>query len=182
MRKRSPANSDASSPPVPARISRMTLRSSIASFGISASLISCSSACRASLRRAAVPRRRRCASPVRSPDRRSDASRPAISATRAAIGPHLLHHRIDLGELAGQLDIRFGSKLARELGGERRVARQHEIELALRKHDMTLQRNAFGRREGRRAASRIDRAPFARSISEFTTLWLCRHRVRGPSP
>ena len=40
IRNRSPANSEASSPPVPARISSITLRSSIASFGSSATRIS----------------------------------------------------------------------------------------------------------------------------------------------
>ena len=53
MRNRSPANSAASSPPVPARTSRMALFSSAASFGSSASRIVCSSSrarCAASAR------------------------------------------------------------------------------------------------------------------------------------
>ena len=46
MRKRSAANSAASSPPVPARISRMTFLASLGSFGTSSTLSSASSASR----------------------------------------------------------------------------------------------------------------------------------------
>ena len=57
MRKRSPANSAASSPPVPARISRMALFSSAASFGSSSSRTSRSSSGSAPASPAAPPRR-----------------------------------------------------------------------------------------------------------------------------
>jgi hypothetical protein len=53
IRNRSPANSEASSPPVPARISSITLRSSMASLGNSARRICCASS---RLRAASVSR------------------------------------------------------------------------------------------------------------------------------
>jgi hypothetical protein len=49
MRSRSPANSADSSPPVPARISRKMLRSSLASFGSSIFCSSISSSARRAL-------------------------------------------------------------------------------------------------------------------------------------
>ena len=57
-----------------------------------------------------------------------------------AIRLHLFHHRRDLGELAGELHIGFGRQLAGEFGRERRVTRQHDVELGLGKHD----RNRMG--------------------------------------
>ena len=52
-----------------------------------------------------------------------------------AIGFHLLDHRRDLGELAGELDIGLRRQLAGELRLERGVARQHDVELGLGKHE-----------------------------------------------
>ena len=128
MRNRSPANSEASSPPVPARISRMTLRSSIASLGRSARRICCSSASRLASQLRASPRSPSRASRRRSRDRRCSASRSASSARDRAIGLDRLDHRRELGEFARQLDVGVGRDSCRAssastsgMAGEQRV-------------------------------------------------------------
>ena len=71
MRNRSPANSDASSPPVPARISRITLRSSMASLGMSARRMLLREVGAPRLERGLLGRGQRAHLGYRSPGRRS---------------------------------------------------------------------------------------------------------------
>ena len=52
-----------------------------------------------------------------------------------AVGFHLCHHGRDLGEFAGELHIGFRRQLAGEFGLQRRMTRQHDVELGLGKHE-----------------------------------------------
>src|SRR5215471_6536117 len=112
MRNRSPAKSAASSPPVPARISRMTLRSSIASLGTSASLRSRSSAARflLELRLLGGGHRAHFRIGRRVGDERIEAR---DLGNDGAIVLHRLDDGSELGELARELDVGLGRYRAR---------------------------------------------------------------------
>ena len=55
----------------------------------------------------------------------------------AAIGLHAIGHRTELGEFARELDVGFGRQSLRQLGFDRRVAREQGVELGFREHGLT---------------------------------------------
>ena len=141
MRNRSPANSAASSPPVPARISRMASWSSIASFGISASWICCSSlslrACSAGFSASA--------------SLRISASVCGVGGERfevgdlggdRAIGLDRLDHGAELGEFARQLDVASAAQVAGQLAFHECMAGEQGIEPVLRQRDQSCNPSA----------------------------------------
>ena len=99
IRNRSPANSAASSPPVPARISSITLRSSMASLGSSATRICCASSQAARGQRLALGFRHAAHLGIGRGigDQRVDAGDLGVGG---AIGLHGVDQRIEFGEFA----------------------------------------------------------------------------------
>ena len=111
MRNNSAAKSAASSPPVPARISRMMLRSSLGSFGISRIFRSASRASRRAVSDFSSCRASSCMSA--SPDLRELLGLREVANDRLVF-PEPLHERFDLGRLLGVLP-EFG-RIALHLG------------------------------------------------------------------
>ena len=111
MRNSSAAKRAASSPPVPARISRTMFRSSFGSFGISRIFRSASRASRRAVSDFSSCRASSCMSA--SPDLESS-SVCARSRTTRLVFPETLHERLDLGRLLGVLP-EFG-RIALHLG------------------------------------------------------------------
>ena len=127
----------------------MTLRSSIASLGRRASRISCSSASRFCREQRALFARH--VAHLRIGRGVGDHVIDICElGDGMAVRLHLLDHRRDLGELAGELDIGLRRQLAGQLRLERSVARQHDVELGFGKHERikTLERDALGLGEG----------------------------------
>ncbi len=118
MRKRSPANSAASSPPVPARTSRMALLSSAASFGSNCTLSCCS---RCSIFASSAPNSSSASAAMSFSEDGSSISccKSSCSRMRRAERVDGRHDRIELGELARQAH----KALLIAAGGERALHR-----------------------------------------------------------
>ena len=193
MRNRSPANSADSSPPVPARISRKTLRSSFGSFGSSIA----------------------CSSPSSAPSRVSAARRSSLGVRRASAGrarargrgevrlrlaelAEARDDRIDLGVLARQRPVAVHVArriLGREQRVELREARAQLVELACAarvsrgrgRRDYAVERYARDRRARRKLRSatpeaarrRPDRVATARPGSAVGTVRRCARTARS---
>ncbi len=111
MRSRSPANSAASSPPVPARTSRMTLFSSAASRGSSRMRISSTAASilgfSSSISASAI------SAISRSPEAASS-SADSRSATQLLVRLDRPHHRLELGIFLAEAHEIFGRRPGRQ--------------------------------------------------------------------
>ena len=112
---------------MPARISSTTLRSSIASFGSSATRIFCSELGAPRLQLLALGLRH--AAHFRIGRRiRYQLFGAGEFGLRGAIGLHCIDQRVELGELARDLDIALGIHLAEQLVLERGVVGEQDIE------------------------------------------------------
>ena len=64
---------------------------------------------------------------------------PASLGARSAIGLHRLDQRIELGELARDLHVAFGIDLAQQLGFERGVVGEQDVEFGFGQHGTVLE-------------------------------------------
>ena len=132
MRNRSAANSAASSPPVPARTSRMALRSSAASLGSSAILQLLLELLDARLERLELGARHADHLLVGRRDRRSSPRDRRAPSRRLAQRPRSSRRRAEVGEFLGELGIDRLADAVVELGLDRAPALDQPVEFVFR--------------------------------------------------
>ena len=192
MRNRSPANSAASSPPVPARTSRMALRSRRRRpSAASSSGSSCSSAGERGSSAASSSRGhgRHLLAGSRIGQQRAEVGALGLGLAQVVDGGH---HRVELGELLGELDERRLAGAAVQLGLDGFPALHQPVELLggdgrhvvrmLRKQGRISRAGAPAQRRRRAANARLWAIYRACAIADRRSRSISARRGSAPLP